>query len=158
MPVTVKKIVLWRTESATFFLGTCDPVGVARGIAAVSLALGAAIPLRGTEEQATDHRIASTGQCDLQLDVPRQIPHQILPALETRDRARIQPRVAYPIQHVDPLRPRSTGIPIQTVQRYLVGVPIRQIHVHAHVRGRIPYRCDAIRGRELLQPPNVRGG
>ena len=50
-------------------------------------------------------------------DMPRQIPYEILAALEGRNRSRIQHRVTGGIEHIHAFRPACV-VPIQKIQRH----------------------------------------
>src|SRR5712664_4605479 len=108
------------------------------------------------EKDATDDAIGSAGPDDIDLDVARDAPHQVNAVAEARQSAGVEHRVGVGIHDLNGFA-SSVGVPIQGVERELMGVAVGEIHVEVERAAAIPYRGNSPRATPGLQRSGIAG-
>src|SRR6266446_909246 len=108
------------------------------------------------EKDAADDSIGPAGPDNIDLDVARQIPHQINTITEAGQSPGVEHRTAVGVHDLNRFG-SSSEVPIHGVERKLVNVAVAEVHVKAERAVAIPGRRNSPRSAPGLQGPGIRG-
>jgi len=115
------------------------------------------IKFRGLKEQSAQNGVRTSQIGEQKLNGPGGGKHQVLAIAEVRHSAGIQNLRSGRVQNVYTLRSASR-IPIQHIDRYLVGIAVGEIDVNREAGAGVPSCGDTICGGfALLQSPHIAG-
>src|SRR5262249_39695590 len=92
-----------------------------------------------------------------EVDVAADIPDQVLAARETGHRLAVEDSAGGRVEHLDLLLARTVTVPVEGVQRHLMGLAVGDIHVDGEAAAAVPAGGQAGAGAGFLQGTNIRG-
>src|SRR5262249_54402965 len=99
----------------------------------------------GAEEHAADDGIAAAKQVgDLELNVARDIPHQVLTAGEGGHCLAVEHTPRTGIEDVDAFGAWAVIVPVESVQGNLMGIAIGQVDIDGEAGAAVPGAGDAV--------------